>query len=146
MTRSRSPCFALALAFWLLAGPPVLAGEARAPGPAKARPCSGPAVDLDPDRFACAATRRPDPRRLPLPRGVEARPQDGDGIDLAEGVSLEGRLGSRDAPAGARSLDGITTKRTAIVPRDQEPGLGKSLRHSTSDGIGLGLSFDFESR
>jgi hypothetical protein len=132
----------------VVGGGPSLAASAKTHAQAKSRPCSGPAVALDPDRFTCAPRKSArDPHEVPLPRSVIPDPQDDGGIDLADGVSLEGQLGSRDNASGSgRSLDGIASKRTAIVPRAEEPGLGKSLMHGASDGLGLGLNFDFETR
>jgi hypothetical protein len=150
MTRQalRWPSLGILLLGLVLGGGPSLAGSAKNQAQTKGRPCTGPAVALDPDRFACAARKTGrDPHEVPLPRAFTPDPHDDGGIDLADGVSLEGQLGRRDGPSGAGpSLDGIASKRTAIVPRTEEPGLGKSLMHGTSDGLGLGLNFDFESR
>ena len=110
--------------------------------------CTGPAVDADPERFACAGrTRRRNPQDLPLPRGADKPPQDDSGIELADGVTLDGRLGPRELSSGPKDvLDSVTNKRTAIVPRGQEPGLGRMLMHGASDGVSLGLNFDVDFR
>jgi hypothetical protein len=82
---------------------------------------------------------------VPLPGKRPPPAEEDDGLELSDGVSLTGRLGPRDQE-NVGGLDGVTTKRTAIVPRRIEEGAGTLLKHGTSDGLGLGLSFDFESR
>jgi hypothetical protein len=82
---------------------------------------------------------------VPLPRKVPAAPDDDNSLELSDGLSLTGRLGPRDQ-AGPGGPDNVATKRTAIVPRGAEESPGNVLKHGASDGLSLGLSFDFETK
>ncbi|MFO1149046.1 MAG: hypothetical protein U1E62_11785 [Alsobacter sp.] len=113
------------------------------PAPAKV-PCRQVPLRASRSPGAAGQERRPG-GDVPLPRKAPLSPEDDDSIALTDGVSLTGRLGPRDQ-AGNGGLDGVTNKRTAIVPRGAEESPGTVLKHGASDGVSLGLSFDFETK